>query len=79
MQRAVWACLALVFLVGVSCSDSWAVERQLAGVRLGTTTMELLEKPGYGQPDFIGPLGALSVAPDQPTGRQAAAGWRSHW
>lgn len=65
MRKALWTCVSVVLLIGVMASHGWAVERELWGVRLGARVMDLLDKPGYGQPDFIGPLGAISVVSEQ--------------
>lgn len=65
MRKALWTCVSVVLLIGVIASHGWAVERELWGVRLGARVMDLLDKPGYGQPDFIGPLGAISVVSEQ--------------
>ena len=62
MARAIWAIICLGTLTGGACSSAWAVERELAGVRLGEMALGLLDKPGYGEPDFIGPLGSIAIA-----------------
>lgn len=59
MARAVRAAVLVVLISVAASSWSAAVERELAGVRLGQRALDLLTKPGFGQPDFIGPLGAL--------------------
>ncbi|MCJ7751455.1 MAG: hypothetical protein MUQ65_10235, partial [Armatimonadetes bacterium] len=73
MRKAVWACISLVLLTGAIATHGWAVERELWGVRLGTKAMNLLDKPGYGQPHFIGPIGAISVVTQQAPGGAATA------
>ncbi len=72
MRKAVWAGISLVVLASVAASCSWAVERELSGVRLGETAMDLLDRPGYGEPDFVGPLGTLTVAVEEPQGAAAS-------
>jgi hypothetical protein len=71
MRRALWACISSAILVGVAASCTWAVERDLAGVRLGEMAMDLLDKPGYGEPDFIGPLGTVALPTEEPQGAAA--------
>lgn len=71
MRKAVWTCIGLAVITGAVATHGWAVERELWGVRLGTNAMTLLDKPGYGQPDFIGPMGAISVATEQAPSRGA--------
>ena len=63
MRRAVWAAffLALVFTLLTSCA--WALERELAGVALGDDALQLLDRPGFGEPHYIGPLGTLTSVP----------------
>ena len=73
MRRALWTSLVLVVLVSVACSGAWALERQLAGVRLGERAVRLLDRAGFGQPDFIGPLGTVGAAAPQ-AGAATAAG-----
>src|SRR4030042_1172757 len=65
MRKALWTCVSVVLLIGVMASHGWAVERELWGVRLGARAMDLLDKPGYGQPHFIGPLGAIRGGSEQ--------------
>ena len=69
MRRALLVGLGLLGLTVWIHSPAWAVERELAGVRLGAYAIPLLSRPGFGQPDFIGPLGAV--------GGQAAAAPRT--
>jgi len=71
MRRAVWSSLSLFVVIGALSSSSWAVERELCGVRLGDKALNLLDKPGYGQPAYIGPLGTISVTSAE---QQQAAG-----
>ena len=71
MRRAVWACVSLTVVIGGLSSCCWAVERELSGVRLGDRALALLDRSGYGQPAYIGPLGTISVAPPEQQ-RQAA-------
>jgi hypothetical protein len=75
----VWSCLSLLVVTVAVSSCSWAVERELCGVRLGDRALSLLDKPGYGQPAYIGPLGTISVsaAEQQPAGAAAGAAARS--
>ena len=73
MRRAVWACVSLIVVIGSLSSCCWAVERELSGVRLGDRALALLDRSGYGQPAYIGPLGTISVAPPEQQ-RQAAGG-----
>ncbi|MFB3881451.1 MAG: hypothetical protein ACE149_09305 [Armatimonadota bacterium] len=73
MRRAVWACVSLIVVIGSLSSCCWAVERELSGVRLGDKALALLDRSGYGQPAYIGPLGTISVAPPEQQ-RQAAEG-----
>jgi len=73
MRKAVWTCISLVLLTGAIATHGWAVERELWNVRLGTKAMNLLDKPGYGQPHFIGPLGAISVVTEQASASGGAA------
>ncbi len=72
MRKALWACVSLGVLVGFAAPCSWAVERELSGVRLGETAMDLLDKPGYGEPDFVGPLGTIAIAVEEPQGAAAS-------
>ncbi len=72
MRRALWACIGSAILVGVAASSTWAVERELAGIRLGEMAMDLLDKPGYGEPDFIGPLGTVALPIEEPQGALAS-------
>ena len=60
MGRALLASFVLLSLVTtLYCSSpARAMERELGGVRLGVKVTSLLTQPGFGQPDFIGPLGA---------------------
>jgi hypothetical protein len=74
MRKAVWTCITLAVLVCTTISRTWAVERELSGVRLGDNALDLLDRPGYGQPDFIGPLGTVAVAAEQPQVRMAPGG-----
>ncbi len=76
MRKAAWTCITLAVLVCTASSRAWAVERELSGVRLGDNALDLLDRPGYGQPDFIGPLGTVTVAAEQPQagGAQRAGG-----
>ncbi|UCC69579.1 MAG: hypothetical protein JSV79_06670, partial [Armatimonadota bacterium] len=74
MRKAVWACLFLALVIGLFTSCAWPLERQLAGVRLGDRALDLLDKSDYGQPDFIGPLGALGYVAPQQQAAQPAAG-----
>ncbi len=71
MRKAAWTCITLAVLVCTASSRTWAVERELSGVRLGDNALDLLDRPGYGQPDFIGPLGTITVAAEQPQVRTA--------
>jgi hypothetical protein len=76
MRRALGACLSLLAATVVLQPPAWALERELAGVRLGTRALTLLNRPGFGQPDFIGPL-----APPRPRllpRRPAAPGPAAH-
>ena len=77
MRKTVWTCISLALLTGAIATHGWAVERELWGVRLGANAMNLLDKPGYGQPHFIGPLGAISVVTEQAPGGGAAPAARS--
>jgi len=74
MGKAAWAWAGLALVVCVASPRAWAVERELAGVRLGDRALELLDRPGYGEPDFIGPLGAVSQASEPERGVRAAGG-----
>jgi len=82
MRRALFGGLILLGLAALFCSSSaWALERELGGVRLGAKALNLLTLPGFGQPDFIGPLGVTGgqrvVSPAGAAGRAgqgAAAG-----
>ena len=74
MRKPVWACLFLALVIGLLTSCAWPLERQLAGVRLGDRALDLLDKPDYGEPDFIGPLGALGYVAPQQQAAQPAAG-----
>jgi hypothetical protein len=74
MRRAMWASVGLIILAGALRSPASAVERQLATVHLGDNALALLSKAGYGQPDYIGPLGTIAIpAPEEAAG---AAGTR---
>ena len=61
MPRAVWACLILLVCLTVASSPAWAVERGLAGVRLGDNVLSLLSNSNFGQPDYVGPIGMLGM------------------
>jgi len=76
MRRACLIGLALVILCIAISSGAWAVERQLAGVRLGEKALALLSKPGFGQPNYIGPIGTVGLpsAAEQAGGGAAAGG-----
>jgi len=80
MAKSVWACVILITMIGVFGSCGWAVERELSGVRLGENALDLLDKPDFGQPAFIGPMGVVSVGTEEPTqvsGSTRSAGERS--
>ena len=71
MARALWIlCSLLLFAIVLASAPASAVERELAGVRLGVDVLTLLDKLGYGQPDFVGPIGtiALPATPAQAAG-----------
>jgi len=59
MAKALRAGVVLVIVTTAVTSWAWAVERELAGVRLGQKALDLLAQPGFGQPDYIGPLATL--------------------
>ncbi len=59
-------------LIVFSCVLAGAAEVQLGGVRLNEPVMNLLTRPGWGQPEGIGPLAALSLA--QASGTVAGPG-----
>jgi len=61
MRRACLISLALVFVCFAMASGAWAVERQLAGVSLGERALDLLGKTGFGQPNYIGPIGSIGL------------------
>ena len=74
MRKLACASLCLALIIGLLASGAWAVERELAGVRLGDRSLDLLDRPGFGEPNFIGPLGTLAyVAPQQQQPSQASA------
>ena len=74
MRKLACASLCLALIIGLLASGAWAVERELAGVRLGDKSLDLLDRPGFGEPNFIGPLGTLAyVAPQQQQPSQASA------
>ena len=77
MRRALWACISLAAVIGGAYSCGWAVERELCGVRLGDRALRLLDREGYGQPAYIGPLGTISVAPLQQQRQAGATGTRT--
>lgn len=72
MRKAVWICVSLIGLMVAAALPSWAVERELSDVKLGVNALTLLDQPGYGEPHFIGPLGAIAVASEQPQARAGA-------
>lgn len=75
MGRALRTGVILVIVCIAATSWAGALERELAGVRLGQKALDLLTKPGFGEPDFIGPIGLLGTmaAPAaQGTQQQAA-------
>jgi hypothetical protein len=75
MRKLACASLCLALITGLLASGAWAVERELAGVRLGDKSLDLLDRPGFGEPNFIGPLGTLAyVAPQQQPSQASAAG-----
>jgi hypothetical protein len=73
MLKAVWAAFCLAAILGLLSSCAWAVERELVGVSLGDEALDLLDRPGFGEPLFIGPLGALSYISSQQQPARAAA------
>jgi len=74
MRRTCWISLALLILGVTISSGAWAVERQLAGVRLGEKALSLLDKPGFGQPNYIGPIGTIALPSADQTGGAGAGG-----
>jgi len=67
-------CLAALVLFSFA-SAARAAEVQLAGVRLDEPVVNLLTRPGWGQPQGIGPLAELAAAlPGGTGGRTAATG-----
>ena len=58
--------LLFVMVVSLVATQALAVESGLAGVRIGESALQLLTKPTFGPPAYIGPIG-LSVS------REAAA------
>lgn len=72
MRRALVACLGLVAITLALHSSVWAEEKELAGVSLGSNAISLLSRTGFGQPDFIGPLGAGGA--QQSSGARAGGG-----
>lgn len=73
MGKTTWTWAGLALLVCIASPCAWAVERELAGIRLGDKALDLLDRPGYGEPGFIGPLGAISVASQREQQAPAAA------
>ena len=77
MGRALRAGVVLIIVCVAVSSWAEAVERELAGVRLGQKALDLLTKPGFGQPDYIGPLatlGTMAPPPGTQTQEQLAPG-----
>jgi hypothetical protein len=74
MPRAVWACLIALVCLTAASSSAWAVERGLAGVRLGDNALSLLSNSNFGQPHFIGPIGALGMPEPEPVVQPSASG-----
>ncbi len=62
MRIATWTWVSLILAIGGLSTSAWAVERELCGVRLGDKALSLLDRPGYGQPNYIGPLGTISIS-----------------
>lgn len=75
MRRALWPAVGLLVITFALSSCASAVERELAGVRLGQKAMDLLDVAGFGQPDYIGPIGTLGSLLTQqgPTAQPPAA------
>ena len=76
MRTAVWVSLGLLLASFAINSPTWAVERELAGVRLGDKALTLLSRPGFGEPTYIGPIGTISLPSPEPVGA-ARAGARA--
>ncbi len=76
MRTAVWVSLGLLLASFAINSPTWAVERELAGVRLGDKALTLLSRPGFGEPTYIGPIGTISLPSPEPAGA-ARAGARA--
>jgi hypothetical protein len=75
MRKGLWIGLALSVMMVAVASAGWAVERELAGVSLGQRALDLLAKPGFGQPDYVGPLGTLGeLVTQQRAGETAVTG-----
>ncbi|MBE9566462.1 MAG: hypothetical protein IMF16_06915 [Proteobacteria bacterium] len=74
MPRAVWACLILLVCLTAASSSAWAVERGLAGVRLGDNALSLLSNSNFGQPNYIGPIGSLGMPELAPVVALGASG-----
>jgi hypothetical protein len=75
MRRALWPAVGLLVITLALSSCASAVERELAGVRLGQRALDLLDAPAFGQPDYIGPLATLgSLITQQTAAGQAATG-----
>jgi len=74
MPRAVWACLILLVCLTAASSSAWAVERGLAGVRLGDNALSLLTNSNFGQPNYIGPIGSLGIPEPEPVVEPSASG-----
>jgi hypothetical protein len=60
MGRVIWVWLVLSALL--LTGQAFALERQLAGIRLGQSAIELLTNQEYLSPLFVGPIG-LSITP----------------
>ena len=74
MGRALRAGVVLIVIGVVVSSWAGAVERELAGVRLGQKALDLLTKAGFGQPDYIGPLATFGeMAGPEGTGAETLA------
>jgi hypothetical protein len=72
MRRALFASVGLFVLAVGLKSSAFAVERELAGVRLGETALALLSKPGFGEPNYIGPIGTVGLPAAEPQSGRAA-------
>ena len=74
MRQTILAIGVVVVLVACVSRPLWAVEQELAGVRLNQKALSVLQNESYRMPDYIGPLGGYGLVQAQPAGPTGAGG-----